>query len=131
MRDDDPIRNHPPAPGHDGHVTHLADLVGRCVAYEQGAGDTRHGTILSANYSLAGETVLIVHPDSRRCEVPADTVLIGRPATWALEHLDAVDHGVHEATAVDEVARRRLAAAQARTIPVAESPAPAAPSYGW
>lgn len=65
---------------HPDHVTHLADLVGRGVAYEQGDVDPHHGTIVSANYSLGGEPVLIVHPDSRPCEVLANTVLwVGRP----------------------------------------------------
>ena len=86
MRDDQ--TGQPPDLHHD-HVTHLADLVGRGVAYEQGDVNPRHGTIVSANYSLGGETVLIVHPDSRPSEVPANTVLMGRRANWALEHLDS------------------------------------------
>lgn len=96
---------------HPDHVTHVADLVGRGVAYEQGDVDPRHGTIVSANYSLGGETVLIVHPDSRPCEVLANTVLMGRQANWALE----------------QSARRRLNAEQARAVPAAASitPSPA------
>ena len=106
---------------HPDHVTHLADLVGRGVAYEQGDVDPRHGTIVSANYSLSGETVLIVHPDSRPCEVLANTVLMGRQANWALEHLDTPS----EALSVDQAARRRLNSEQARAIPAASSaPAP-------
>ena len=83
-----------------GTYTRLADLVGRGVAYEQGAGDARHGTIVSATYSVGGETVLVVHPESRHGEVIADTVLFGRPATWALKHLDTVDRSVGEAASV-------------------------------
>lgn len=86
MRDD---QIEQPPDLHPDHVTHLADLVGRGVAYELGDIDPRHGTIVSANYSLGGETVLIVHPDSRPCEVLANTVLMGRQANWALEHLDS------------------------------------------
>ena len=107
MRDDQ--TGQPPDLHHD-HVTHLADLVGRGVAYEQGEVNPRHGTIVSANYSLGGETVLIVHPDSRPSEVPANTVLMGRRANWALGHLDSpVD-----ILAVDQAARRRLDAEHPR-----------------
>lgn len=55
---------------HPNHPTHFAELVGRGVAYEHGDIAPRHGTIVSANYSLSGETVLVVHPD-RPCEVLA------------------------------------------------------------
>lgn len=118
MRDDP---NGQPPDLHPDHPAHLADLVGRGVAYEQGDVDPRHGTIVSANYSLGGETVLIVHPDSRPCEVLANTVLMGRPANWALEHLDSPV----EAPSVDITARRRLDAEQARALPGAATSAPA------
>lgn len=108
------------------HVTHLADLVGRGVAYEQGDVDPRHGTIVSANYSLGGEPVLIVHPDTRPCEVLANTVLMGRQANWALEHLDSPV----EVPSVDQAARRRLNAEQARVVPTAADLAPA-PAVTW
>jgi hypothetical protein len=127
MRDDDPIRNQPPA---TGSVTHLADLVGRGVAYEQSPGDARHGTIVSANYSLGGETVVVVHPDSHHGEMWADTVLFGRPAKRALEHLDAGERSIADATSVDQAARRRLSAEQARTIPHAGTSAATAPPTG-
>jgi hypothetical protein len=117
MRDD---QIEQPPDLHPDHPTHLADLVGRGVAYEQGDVAPRHGTIVSASYSLSGETVLIVHPDSRPCEVLANTVLMGRPANWALEHLDSPA----EAPSVDLTARRRLAAEQARAIPGAATSAP-------
>jgi hypothetical protein len=112
---------------HLDHPTHLADLVGRGVAYEHGDIDPRHGTIVSANYSLGGETVLIVHPDSRTCEVLANTVLMGRDANWALEHLDSPA----EALSVDQAARRRLGTEQARTIPGAETSAPTPAVSRW
>lgn len=83
------------------------------------------------NYSLGGETVVVVHPDSHRGEILADTVLFGRPAKWALEHLDAGDSSIADATSVDQAARRRLSAEQARTIPNAGTIAPTAPAYGW
>lgn len=118
MRDDDQIQQQPPDPA---HVTHLGDLVGRGVAYDQGDIAPRHGTIVSANYSLGGEAVLIVHPDSRPSETPANTILMGRPATWALDHLDAPAETVD----VDAAARSRLSAEQARTIPGETSFAPA------
>lgn len=105
---------------HQNHVTHLADVVGRRVAYEQGDVDPGHGTIVSANYSLSGEAVLIVHPDSRPSEVPANTVLMGRQAMWALEHLDPPV----ELIAVDQAARGRLNAEQTRTIPDAANTVP-------
>lgn len=118
MRDD---QIEQPPDLHPNHPTHLADLVGRGVAYEHGDIAPRHGTIVSANYSLSGETVLIVHPDSRPCEVLANTVLMGRQANWALEHLDTPS----EALSVDQAARRRLNSEQARAIPAAASSAPA------
>jgi hypothetical protein len=117
MRDD---QTGQPPDLHHNRGTHLADLVGRRVAYEQGGIDPRRGTIVSANYSIGGEAVLIVHPDSRPSEVPANTVLIGRQATWALEHLDPPV----ALLPVDQAARRRLDAEQARTIPEAASTAP-------
>ena len=121
MRDDQAGQHPDLLYGHvTRHVTHLADLVGRGVAYERGDADPRHGTIVSANYSLGGETVLIVHPDSRPSEIPANTVLMGRQANWALEHLDSSV----EVLAVDQAARRRLNAEQARAIPEAASLAP-------
>ncbi|MGY2872861.1 hypothetical protein ACVW00_000051 [Marmoricola sp. URHA0025 HA25] len=117
MRDD--RTGQPPDPHHN-HETHLANLVGRRVAYEQGDIDPRHGTIVSANYSLSGEAVLIVHPDSRPSEVPANAVLMGRQATWALEHLDSPV----PLLGVDQAARRRLNAEQTGTIPGAANTAP-------
>jgi hypothetical protein len=81
---------------------------------------------VSANYGLGGETVLIVHPDSRPCEVLANTVLMGRDANWALEHLDSPS----EALSVDQAARRRLNTEQARTTPGATTSAPA-PAMTW
>jgi hypothetical protein len=120
MRDD---QTGQPPDLHHNHGTHLADLVGRRVAYEQGDIDPRHGTIVSANYSLSGEEVLIVHPDSRPSEVPANTVLMGRQATWALEHLDSPV----EVLGVDQAAQLRLDGEQARTISAATSIAPSPP----
>jgi hypothetical protein len=78
MRDDEAIRHQPRDAQDTSHVTHLADLAGRGVAYEQDDVDPRHGTIVSANYSLGGETVLVVHPDSRPSELLANTV------SWAV-----------------------------------------------
>jgi hypothetical protein len=120
MRDDDSIQQ-PPDPRPLGQVTHLGDLVGRGVAYEQDDLDPRHGAIVSASYSLSGEMVLIVHPDSRPSEIPANTILMGHQASWALEHLDAPG----EPLPVDAAACRRLNAEQAGTIPeVGLAPAP-------
>lgn len=127
--EDDPIRTRP-----SHRPARLADVVGRGVAYDQGYGDTtHHGTIVSANYSLSGEPVVVVHPDSRHGETPANTVLYGAPAAQALEHLDgaglstdrAYDSAVDEALAVDQAARRRLTTEQARTLPGPGTTAPA------
>jgi hypothetical protein len=122
MREGDPIRNQPADAHYTSHATHLADLVGRGVAYGQGDVDPRHGTIVSAHYSLGGETVLVVHPDSRPSEILANTVLMGRQANWALEHLDTVG----DPTSVEATARRRLSAERARTLPDTSSLAPTA-----
>jgi len=121
MHDDQqiPAQNQRPPDPHAEmtHPTHMADLVGRGVAYDQGDIDPRHGTIVSATYSLSGEAVLIVHPDARPSETPANTVLMGREANWALGHLDAPP----ELVDVDLAARRRLNYEQARSIPGDES----------
>ena len=102
-------------------VSHPADLVGRGVAYEEAGGAARHGTIVKASYRLAGETGLVVHPDCRPSEVAADAVLMGRPATTALSHLDSID----------ETARRRLSAEQAQSLPEIGPSGRTAPSSGW
>lgn len=103
--------------GHRGaRVTHLADLVGR-ASPRPVRRRPRHGTIFIANYRLGAEAALIVHPDSRPSETPANTVLVGRPATWALDHLDAPDP-----LDVDAMVRSRLSAEQARTLPACDAP---------
>lgn len=71
-------------------VVHLADLVGRKLEFEASMNQTRHGTIVRASYTLHCELVLVIHPQCRTGEIPANTVLIGRPAWAALEHLNPV-----------------------------------------
>jgi hypothetical protein len=53
--------------------------------------------------------------------VLANTVLMGREANWALEHLDSPA----ETLSVDRAARRRLNTEQARAIPLTATSSPA------
>lgn len=58
----------------------ISSLVGQEVTFTPAHGDTHHGIVRSATFSMSGETVIVVHLDDNPIANHGDMVLIGPDA---------------------------------------------------